>query len=185
MDAYRTVTVYGSKTPDASYTVTVNGQEVDNSQDGLFSFITNTTLHGSCSVVIKVQTGSITLTNFTATYPALINNIEGTATFVPPIKSPVAVIRNNTIEIIPFNIDINKGTVFVYEHLLFNGPTRFNITTKNIDLFTGMDLYIGDFLTQTFNQNIVDAYEEHNYSHQPDDLSELLKKLTTSYGRIV
>ena len=190
MDSHRTLRMYGSKTSDTNYTVTVNGQVVDNGQDELFSFITNTKLHGSYNIAISVLSGSVTLTNCTATYPALINSTEGTATFVQPIESPVAVIENETVRIVPFDISINEGTTFIYEHLMFNGPTRFNITTKDIDLFIGMNLYIGDFLTRTFNKNISDFHAEYDYTYKPNIYNpenlEILKEIVynTKYKNI-
>lgn len=178
MDSYRTLRIYGNKTSDASYTVTVNGEVVDHGKNELFSFITNTKVHGSCSVAISVQTGNIILTNCTATYPALFNGINGTATFVQPIESPVAIVENKKIKIIPFEISIKAGETFVYEHLMFNGPTRFNITTNNIDLFPGVDVYIGDFLTNTISQNVLGIRDEYEYTQFPNQLTfENLEKL--------
>ena len=178
MDAYRTLRMYGHKNPDTTYTVTINGKLVDNGRDELFSFVTNTQVHGSYSIVISVERGGITLTNCTATYPAYFNQIEGTATFDQPIEEPVAVIANQSIKTLPFEIDIKAGESFAYEHLMFNGPTRLNITTKEKDLFPGINVYIGNLITEKLSGGILTVQPEYEYTRQPNEFTpENLNKL--------
>ena len=180
MNSYRTLRIYGHKTPDAEYTVTVNDQLVCNGIEDLFSFSTDTSVHGSADIVISVESGSITLSKCIATYPATFNNVEGTVTFIQPIKEPVAVIRDGKLSTIPFAITVNQGEQFSYKHLMFNGPTRINLTVKNIDVTQGMDVYLGNFLKNEFHQCIVNFEPEYRYERYPNELTtkdlELLKE---------
>jgi hypothetical protein len=171
MDAYRTLRIYGSRQPDTKYSVMVNGELVDNGQDELFSFITNTKVHGSYNVVINVERGGITIDNCTATYPALINQVEGTATFNQPIREPIAVIENKSIKTLPFEISINAGESFAYEHLMLNGPTRLVIRAEMQDLFPGINVYIGDFILNEFSKGILDVQAEYEYKKHPNEFT--------------
>ena len=170
MDAYRTLRVYGHKEPSTTYTVSVNGKMIDNGQDELFSFVTNTKVHGSYSIIIDVKSGGITMTNCTATYPALINQVQGTATFNQPIREPIAIIENKSIKTLPFEISINKGEYFVYEHLMLNGPTRLVISTEK-DVLPGSDIYIGDFIKNEFSEGILNIHAEYEYEKQPNEFT--------------
>lgn len=178
MDAFRILRVYGHKQPNTQYTVTVNGMPADTAGDGLFSFTTNTKLHGSCTVSVKVDQGSITLTHGTATYPAIYNGtVSGTVTIDQPIDRPIVVI-NKTVEFIPFDITIKQGQVFDYEHMLFNGPTRFRIATVGIDLMPNLNIHIGNLRTKEFIQGVVDVQTDYEYQQQPNmNTVEDLEKL--------
>jgi len=173
MDTFRTLRIYGTRSPNTEYTVNINGEPVSVGTDELFSFVTNTKLHGSNNIVINVINGSITLTHCTATYPALFNGIEGTATMVQPIAEPVAVIENGEIKSIPFPIIVNADNPLNYEHLMFNGPTRFRISIEGLGIVPGINVFIGNAIKNEFTQGIVDIQVDYEYEKFPNEISSI------------
>ena len=186
MDTFRKLRIYGTTEPHTEYLVTINGESVDLGVDELFSFVTNTKFHGSNNVVITVLKGSVTLTHCTATYPASFNGIDGTATMIQPIAEPVAVIENGEIKSVPFPITVNTNETLNYEHLMFNGPTKFRIFTAGLNIFSGIDVFIGNALTKEFNPVIFDIKTDYEYEKFPNeinsktDLDALKLKVLTS-----
>ena len=161
--------MHGFKSADADYIVVINGKVIDNSTDELFSFITSTTVHGSYSISISVNTGFIIMTHCTATYPAIFNDVNGTATMIQPIAEPVAVIKNGELKTVPFEITINADENFSYEHLLINGPTRLIISTEGKELFPGVDIDVGNFIDDQILDGILDIQAVYEYQNKPND----------------
>ena len=179
MDSYRTLRIYGIKTPNTEYTVRVNDHVVENGGDELFSFITSTTLHGSCSISITVSFGKLIIKNCTCTYPAIFNGVEGTATTVQPIAEPVALIKNGELITVPFDFVIDEGETFSYEHLMFNGPNKFVVTTEGKELFYGVDINLGFHWINELATGVLEVEPVYEYKPKPNDVTSLedLKKL--------
>ena len=171
--------MYGVKDTNTVYTVKVNDQIVENGIDELFAFTTDIALHGSCNISITVNFGKLALQNCTCTYPASFNGIDGTATTVQPIDQPVAIIKNGELITVPFDIEINKDDTFSYEHLMFNGPDKFIVTTNGIELFPGIDIDLGYFWNNNLAPGVLEVETEYSYIPKPNDVTSLedLKKL--------
>ena len=167
MDTYRTLKIYGHRTTDVEYTVLVDGAPVNTTGEELFAFITNTKFHGGLDVMIDVQVGALSITHVTATYPAKINGVSGTVTMIQPIAEPIAI--GDQLLQMPFDIEIKSGQKFNYKHLMFNGPTRFIIHT-NITATEGMNIFMGNVLTNEFNSCIIECNPEYEYQHQFNDV---------------
>ena len=174
MNSYRTLRIYGVKAPDTVYTVKINDQIVDNGINELFAFTTDTKLHGSCNISITVNFGKLVMQSCTCTYPASFNGIDGTATTVQPIAEPVAVIKNGELVTVPFDIVINKDDTFSYEHLMFNGPDKFIVTTNGIELFPGVDINLGYFWINDLASGVLEVETEYSYIPKPNDVTSLL-----------
>ena len=171
MDTFRTLRIYGFKQPGTEYIVKINGVVTELGSDDLFSFITNTKLHGSNNIIINVLSGKLTITHCYATYPALFNNVEGTATMVQPIADPIAVIENGQIFSVPFPIVVSEGETFDYEHLMFNGPSRFKIAVQGLGINPGINVFIGNAMKNEFTQGITDIQVEYDYERFPNEIN--------------
>ena len=171
-ESYRTIVVHGSSEPSTVIQVTVDGQlckdgVVEN--DSLFSFQTNVKKHGKADVEITVISGSITIGNVTATYPVLFNGLtRGTITFEQPIADPIVVIDGNTIRTIKPNTVVVTDS-FKYDHLMFNGPTEFRITTR-MPVNENDNIDVGGHIRLGFINGIFEDFETYyNYDQLPND----------------
>jgi hypothetical protein len=180
MSTFRKITLHGHKSPDAEITVLVDNKNINIGSEDLFSFNTSTRLHGSSDVVIDVTKGNIVLTNCTVTYPAIFNNtVAGTITFIQPIEEPIALIEDQQIKTLPFKIQVGPGEKLAYKHLMFNGPTRYNILIEDIDLVPGINIFIGNILKRRYIKNVIKHVGEYDYiylpnnSRSPEDLEKL------------
>ena len=169
---YRTLRVYGKS--DTELEVTVDGQPVHSTGSELFAFVTSVQKHGKVEVDIKTS-GRVTITNVTATYPALFNNeFKGTVTFRQPIESPLVINRQ------AFNTLIATDRL-TYDHIMFNGPTEFGVTTT-ADIYEGVDLDLVDLLNIDSTQ-IISVVPSYTYTPLPhklrgrEDLDKLLAVL--------
>jgi len=170
METTRCLKIYGNVTPNAKYDVFVNGVKTKSEGEEIFSFETSTSFHGSMPISIIVHSGEITLKKSTSTYPAIFNNVHGKATIIQPIKSPVAVYKNANLESLPFEIKISSGQTLNYEHLMFNGPSRFIISVKNKNINLGEEIFIGDFLSKTVIKEITNIEYEYDYKKKSNDI---------------
>lgn len=171
MNSFRTLRIYGTKDPNTDYTVFVNGTEVDVGLDELYSFVTGTEFHGSYNVKICVTNGSLTLTHVTATYPAIINGIEGLATMIQPIKYPIAIFENNCMKQLEFPIKIDASEILDYEHLMLNGPTLWKIDIKDPVVKQGVNIFVGNLLTDEITNGITDIKYDYRYDKKPNDIN--------------
>ena len=161
---YRTLKVYFESSKYAEFDIQIDGASAEIERD-YFQFQTRVDLHGSCSVSIKVTKGFVLLKRCTATYPAIINEQPSQITMFQPIKSPVALVSSNEIQILDFPIKITDQ--LSYQHLMFNGPSFFIIDCKE-DQYN--NLYIGNLLNGDLNPNIRNIDTVYNYTPQPNDL---------------
>lgn len=160
---FRTLRVYFEVADNTEFSVEVENNPVEVA-DNYFSFQTATDFHGSYSVAINVTSGSMTLERCTATYPANINGKSGSVTMLQPIRDPVAVISQGSIQAMPFPIVIVEK--FCYQHLMFNGPNRFDITSRELY----RNLYLGNVLEGDLNPDIEHIEPVYHYDPQPNDL---------------
>lgn len=168
VEVYRTIRAFGECLPGTEYFVTVNGVPALREGNELFSFITSVSLHGSCTVKIEVKSGSLKMNSWTATYPALFNGVPGYAVFKQPIVNPIALFDNDQLQEFS-EISINENEIFEYEHMMFNGPTKFIISIDR-ETTEGEIIFVGDLVSLSFNPGIVVNDVEHDYKKYPNDV---------------
>ena len=91
----------------------------DTDDNLVLSYKTDHKFHGSQLIEIE---GPILLGKFLVDYPAKINGEFGIVTFDQPIETPIY-----TQDFIPQPFPLFVGGTQVFEHLMFNGPSYFNI----------------------------------------------------------
>jgi hypothetical protein len=181
----RTIKVLGTAVPGTVINVTVDGIPADTLIDSaLYSFTTSTKFHGKQTVRIKVTEGSITFGEITATYPALLNDSVGYATFIQPIENPMVTFTDQ-LNYVPKALTLTAPSEFEYDHLMLNGVTRLCIITTQ-DVQQGDELYIGDIRTGQIPQYVVSITPEYDYSYLPNqfnqtDLDKLLSTIYPTY----
>ena len=162
---YRTLKVYFESSKNAEFNIQIDGAATEIERD-YFQFQTRVDFYGSCSVSIKVTKGSVTLERCTATYPAIINDQPSQITMSQPIKSPVALVSSDEIQILDFPVKITDQ--LSYQHLMFNGPSYFIIDSKEEEYSN--NLYIGNLLNRDINPSIKNIDTVYNYIPQSNDL---------------
>jgi hypothetical protein len=189
----RTLKVYGHTKPNTTIKVTIDGTE-QNSADNvitefgnlLFSFNTCTRLHGKATIDLKVVTGEVMFNTITATYPATINGIDAFVTFIQPIAHPMVVVDNGNVITVENNKVVKEGETFTYDHLMLNGPTQLIVTTDDsIDVYPGVDIYIGNIMTRTLSKGILQVTPTYDYNYEPNNFNEedLLKLKNKLYKK--
>lgn len=168
VEVYRTIRAFGECAPGTEYVVTVDEKPALRESNELFSFITSVALHGSCTVKIEVKSGNLKMNRWTATYPALFNGVPGYAVFKQPIVNPIALFDNNQLQEFS-EISVNENEIFEYEHMMFNGPTKFIISIDR-EINEGDTIIVGDLVTLSFTPGIVVNDVEHDYNKYPNDV---------------
>lgn len=171
---FRLLKVYFDAPAGSKFKISIDGKPADIKED-YFQFSTPVNLHGSCSVSVRVEKGSVTLKKCIVTYPALVNNQPSQVTLLQPIKSPIALVNCNEIQTLDFPVTVTKELNF--QHLMFNGPSRFIIhCNKDCD-----NLYLGNILEGDPNPNIQKIDTVYDYTPQPNDIFSIadLKQLYT------
>ena len=105
----------------------------------IHTYTTDHKFQGSKQIEIE---GPATITKCLVDYPALVNGKFGIITFDQPIKTPL---YDMNLVPQPFPIEIGRGT-FKFKHLMFNGPSYFNI---RVDKYKPK-MYIGNLITKEF-----------------------------------
>ena len=175
----RTLRIYGEYDPGTQIIVTINGMPADNvlAGDLLYSFNTSTEVHGRAITRIEVVRGKIVLGKITATYPALINNVEGWATFIQPMATPL-ITYTDRVNAIPKNLTVHALEAVQFDHLMLNGASRLVVTSPET-IVPGGELYVGD-LRKHLPEG-VSIYPEYTYSPQPNKFNqEDFEKLVAS-----
>jgi hypothetical protein len=160
---FRTLKIYFNTSLHAEFSIHIDGVPAE-IKENYFEFQTPVDLHGSLSVSIKVTEGFVTLEKCTATYPATVNNQLSQITMQQPIKNPVGLISHNEIQTLEFPITITEE--LSYQHLMFNGPSRFIIKCDE----DSRNLYLGNVLDGDLNPYIKSIDTIYNYAPQPNDL---------------
>ena len=172
----RTLKLYG--TNNAEYKVYIN-DELSQSFDSdlIYTFNTDTTLHGSYNVKIEVTKGSLTLEKCLVDYPATLNGKKGIMTMDQPIETPLYKWTGQELIAQPFPIEISEGETVEFEHLMFNGATFFKVDLKHET--TEEKVYVGNLITRNYNPDLRDIQPVFEY--EPEDWNlwskESLQKL--------
>jgi len=161
--------IFGSRTADARFDVSVNGESVDNPFEtsnhfypndpslGVINywFITANHVFGALPVTITVRQGSVTVSQTRVLYPAKLypagaNKMSGYYSIVQPIGDPKWLVRING-ELQPEQIQTDRlkeseftlhaGDVLEYSHGMLNGPDYFFVSYQSQNLYPVVDEY--------------------------------------------
>lgn len=164
----RKLKVYGSD--DAVYRVFINNKlEESCTANLIYEFETETTVHDSYSVRIEVIEGTLTLEKCLVDYPAIINGKKGKVTFDQPIKIPLFTWNGKELIQRPFPIKIQAKDTVEFEHLMFNGPTLFDVTLSDETKFNE-SLYIGNLITKEFIPEMKSIMPIYDYKAQEHNI---------------
>ena len=135
----------------------------------ILSYKTDHKFHGSQLIEI---TGTVILKKCLVDYPALINDQFGIVTFDQPIETPLY-----DLNFVPQPFPLFVGGTQTFEHLMFNGPSYFNI---KVDEYKPR-MYIGNLITKTFIPELQSIAPVYLYEKQDNNIwdKEDLRKLET------
>ena len=133
------------------------------------SYKTDHKFHGSQLIEV---TGTVILKKCLVDYPALINGQVGIASFDQPIETPLY-----DLNFVPQPFPLFVGGTQTFEHLMFNGPSYFNI---RVDEYKPR-MYIGNLITKTFIPELQSIAPVYLYEKQDNNIwdKEDLRKLET------
>lgn len=166
----RTLRIYGTYDKNTVINVTVDNVPADNvlQNDLLYSFTTSTELHGKRTTNITVLTGKIQLGKITATYPALINGVDGYATFIQPIENPLVTFTDK-LNFIPKDLELTAPNTIQFDHLMLNGASKLIITSLET-IKSGQEIYIGDLRNPPTNG--LSVKPEYTYTPLPNKFNQ-------------
>ena len=135
----------------------------------VLSYKTDHKFHGSQLIEI---TGTVILKKCLVDYPALINDQFGIVTFDQPIETPLY-----DLNFVPQPFPLFVGGTQTFEHLMFNGPTYFNIRVDEYKPW----MYIGNLITKKFIPELQSIDPVYKYKKQDNNIweKEDLHKLET------
>ena len=135
----------------------------------VLSYKTDHKFHGSQLIEI---TGTVILKKCLVDYPALINDQFGIVTFDQPIETPLY-----DLNFVPQPFPLFVGGTQTFEHLMFNGPSYFNI---RVDEYKPK-MYIGNLITKKFIPELKSISPVYKYKKQDNNIwnKEDLRKLET------
>ena len=135
----------------------------------VLSYKTDHKFHGSQLIEV---TGTVIPKKFLVDYPALINGQVGIASFDQPIETPLY-----DLNFVPQPFPLFVGGTQTFEHLMFNGPSYFNI---RVDEYKPR-MYIGNLITKTFIPELQSIAPVYLYEKQDNNIwdKEDLRKLET------
>ena len=135
----------------------------------VLSYKTDHKFHGSQLIEI---TGTVILKKCLVDYPALINDQFGIVTFDQPIETPLY-----DLNFVPQPFPLFVGGTQTFEHLMFNGPSYFNI---RVDEYKPK-MYIGNLITKKFIPELQSIDPVYKYKKQDNNIwkKEDLHKLET------
>ena len=124
----------------------------------VLSYKTDHKFHGSQLIEV---TGTVILKKFLVDYPALINGQVGIASFDQPIETPLY-----DLNFVPQPFPLFVGGTQQFEHLMFNGPTYFNI---RVDEYRPW-MYIGNLITKKFVPELQSISPVYKYRKQDNNI---------------
>ena len=141
----------------------------DTDDNLILSYKTDHEFHGSQLIEIE---GPVLLGKCLVDYPAKINGEFGIVTFDQPIETPLY-----TLDFVPQPFPLFVGSTQTFEHLMFNGPTYFNIRVDEYKPW----MYIGNLITKKFIPELKSISPVYNYKKQDNNIwnKEDLRKLET------
>tara|TARA_B100001173_G_scaffold308406_1_gene318644 strand:+ start:182 stop:643 length:462 start_codon:yes stop_codon:yes gene_type:complete len=124
----------------------------------ILSYKTDHKFHGS--QLIEVE-GTVILDKLLVDYPALINGKFGIVTFNQPIETPLY-----NLNFVPQPFPLFVGGTQLFEHLMFNGPSYFNI---GVDEYRPW-MYIGNLITKKFIPELKSISPVYKYKKQDNNI---------------
>ena len=140
----------------------------DSYDNVVFSYKTDHKFHGAKRITMEAPT---VLKKVVVEYPAKINGEFGIVAFDQPIDNPLY------YNYIPQPFPLFVGETRTFDHLMFNGPTYFNI---RVDEYRPW-MYIGNLITKKFIPELKSISPVYNYKKQDNNIwnKEDLRKLET------
>jgi hypothetical protein len=161
--------IFGTRTADARFDVSVNGESIDNPFEtnnhgdpndpslGVVNYWFTTANHvfGALPVTITMRQGSMTVSQTRVAYPAKLYpagaiTMSGYYSIVQPIGDPKWLVRING-ELQPEQIQtdrlkeseftVHAGDVLEYSHGMLNGPDYFFVAYRSQNLYPVIDEY--------------------------------------------
>ena len=130
----------------------------DTDDNLILSYTTDHEFHGSQLIEI---TGPVLIGKCLVDYLAKINGEFGIVTFDQPIETPLY-----TLDFVPQPFPLFVGGTQQFEHLMFNGPTYFNI---RVDEYRPW-MYIGNLITKKFIPELKSISPVYNYKKQDNNI---------------
>ena len=130
----------------------------DTDDNLILSYTTDHEFHGSQLIEI---TGPVLIGKCLVDYLARINGEFGIVTFDQPIETPLY-----TLDFVPQPFPLFVGGTQQFEHLMFNGPTYFNI---RVDEYKPR-MYIGNLITKTFIPELQSIAPVYLYEKQDNNI---------------
>ena len=130
----------------------------DTDDNLILSYTTYHEFHGSQLIEI---TGPVLIGKCLVDYLAKINGEFGIVTFDQPIETPLY-----TLDFVPQPFPLFVGGTQQFEHLMFNGPTYFNI---RVDEYRPW-MYIGNLITKKFIPELKSISPVYNYKKQDNNI---------------
>ena len=124
----------------------------------ILSYKTDHKFHGS--QLIEVE-GTVILDKILVDYPALINGKFGIVTFNQPIETPLY-----NLNFVPQPFPLFVGGTQLFEYLMFNGPSYFNI---GVDEYRPW-MYIGNLITKKFIPELKSISPVYKYKKQDNNI---------------
>ena len=124
----------------------------------VLSYETDHKFHGSKRIEIE---GPVVLDKFLVDYLAKINGQFGIVTFDQPIETPLY-----SLDFVPQPFPLFVGGKETFEHLMFNGPTYFNVRVDEYKPW----MYIGNLITKKFVPELKSISPVYKYNKQDNNI---------------
>ena len=201
--------IFGSRTADARFDISVNGESIDNpfeTEDHYdpnnlslevinYWFSTANHVFGALPVTMRVRQGSVTVSQTRVAYPAKLypagaNTMSGYYTIVQPIGDPKWLVRING-ELQPEQIQTDRlkeseftlhaGDVLEYSHGMLNGPDYFFVSYRPQNLYPVVDEHNPD-ITRRIMRNYNQNILAQNLEHMALWKSQFIADYTSSHS---
>ena len=201
--------IFGSRTADARFDVTVNGESIDNpfeTEDhydpnnlslGVINYWFATANHvfGALPVTMTLRQGSVTVSQTRVAYPAKLypagaKTMPGYYTIVQPIGDPKWLVRING-ELQPEQIQTDRlkeseftlhaGDVLEYSHGMLNGPDYVFVCYRSQNLYPVVDEYNPD-ITRLILRNYNQSILAQNLERMALWKSQFIADYTSSHS---
>ena len=201
--------IFGTRTADARFDVSVNGESIDNpfetnnhgdpndSSLGVVNywFVTENHVFGALPVTITMRQGSMTVSQTRVAYPAKLypagaSTMSGYYSIVQPIGDPKWLVRING-ELQPEQIQTDRlkeseftlhaGDVMEYSHGMLNGPDYFFVAYRSQNLYPVIDEYNFN-ITRLIMRNYNQATLAQNLEFMKSWKSQLIADYKSSHS---
>lgn len=201
--------IFGSRTADARFFVSVNREPIVNpfeTEDHFYSndpslgvinysFTTDSHAFGTVPITISVWQGSITVSQTRVAYPAKLypagaKSQSGYYTIIQPIGDPKWLVRINgqlqpdqvqTDALKESEFTLHAGDFMQYNHGMINGPDYFSVSYQSKTLYTIIDEHNPN-ITRRIMRNYNQTMLAQNLEHMASWKSQLITNYNSSHS---